>query len=95
MLVGLGLARLLDAILLSTVVGVAKPAGGIFRAAAAALAAPPDDMLHAGDDVQADVAGALAAGLRAVLVDRAGWRPVLPRGASAITTLAEIEAFLG
>jgi len=45
--------------------GQAKPAPSIFRAACAAAGAAPHQVLHLGDDLQADVDGALAAGLHA------------------------------
>ena len=45
--------------------GVAKPDASIFLAACAAANAAPRQVLHLGDDLAADVAGALAAGLHA------------------------------
>src|SRR5262249_23437225 len=51
-------------ILDSAVVGVAKPDPGIFRIALDALNVPADgSVLHVGDSLRYDVAGALAAGL--------------------------------
>jgi HAD superfamily hydrolase (TIGR01458 family) len=47
---------------------VGKPAQEFFTAALADLQSQPENTLMVGDDVEADVAGALAAGLRAVLV---------------------------
>ena len=45
--------------------GVAKPDASIFQAACTAARAAPHQVLHLGDDLSADVAGALAAGLQA------------------------------
>ena len=45
--------------------GVAKPDASIFLAACAAAGAAPHQVLHLGDDLVADVDGALAAGLHA------------------------------
>jgi putative hydrolase of the HAD superfamily len=45
--------------------GVAKPDASIFLAACAAANAAPAQVLHLGDDLTTDVAGALAAGLHA------------------------------
>jgi putative hydrolase of the HAD superfamily len=45
--------------------GVAKPDPSIFLAACAAAVAPPHRVLHLGDDLGTDIAGALAAGLHA------------------------------
>jgi hypothetical protein len=58
----LELASLFDAIIVSAEVGAEKPSPKIFDAASAALGVPPRSMLHVGDDPDADVAGALAAG---------------------------------
>jgi len=57
-------------ILDSAVVGVAKPDPGIFRIALDALNVPADGtVLHVGDSLRYDVAGALAAGLQPVHMD--------------------------
>jgi putative hydrolase of the HAD superfamily len=85
-----GLAGRFDAVLTSAEEGVAKPDGELFRRAlerAGGIA--PADALHAGDDPRTDVRGALAAGLRAVLVDRTG-RAQAPRGAAVIGGLDEL-----
>jgi putative hydrolase of the HAD superfamily len=85
-----GLAGRFDAVLTSAEEGVAKPDGELFRRAlerAGGIA--PADALHAGDDPQTDVRGALAAGLRAVLVDRTGGARA-PRGAAVIGGLDEL-----
>ena len=62
------LRRRVDAVVSSVEVGAAKPDPAPFRAALAHLGV--DDALHVGDSVQEDVAGAIAAGLTPVLVDR-------------------------
>jgi putative hydrolase of the HAD superfamily len=54
----------------SAVVGVAKPDPAIFAIALAALGVPPGGtVLHVGDSLRYDVAGALAAGLQPVHMD--------------------------
>lgn len=50
-------------------VGHAKPHGRPFAAAAAALGVAPELIIHIGDNERTDVAGALAAGFRAVRLD--------------------------
>ena len=45
-----------------------KPASNFFHAAAARLGLPPEGVLMVGDDVDADVGGAMAAGLMGALV---------------------------
>ncbi len=68
-----GLAALVDGAVTSAEVGVAKPDPAIFAAGLeVAGGVAPGDALHAGDSLDADVAGARAAGLRAVLVRREG-----------------------
>jgi putative hydrolase of the HAD superfamily len=70
-----GLRPLVDAVVISAEVGVAKPQPAIFHAALERLGATAADALHVGDSLELDVAGARAAGLRAVLVARDGEPP--------------------
>ena len=67
-----GLRGLVGAVVISAELGVAKPDPAIFRAALDRLGARAADAMHVGDSVEADVAGARAAGLEAVLVTRNG-----------------------
>ncbi len=69
---GLGLARRLDHLVVSGIVGVEKPDPGIFLEALRVSGADPAATVHVGDLYEIDVVGARAAGLRAVLVDPAG-----------------------
>jgi putative hydrolase of the HAD superfamily len=74
----------------STVVGVAKPDPAIFGLALDALGVPASgNVLHVGDSLRYDVAGALAAGLQPVHVDPHGFCPA-PDGHRHIRTLAEL-----
>jgi HAD superfamily hydrolase (TIGR01458 family) len=52
-----------------------KPASGFFLAAVNSLDLPPQDVVMVGDDAEMDVRGALAAGLRGVLVRTGKYRP--------------------
>lgn len=52
--------------------GAAKPDPGIFHAACARLGVSPQQVLHVGDDVEMDVAGAARAGLRTCWINREG-----------------------
>jgi putative hydrolase of the HAD superfamily len=70
-----GLRPLVDAVVISAEVGAAKPQPAIFHAALERLGATAADALHVGDSLELDVAGARAAGLRAVLVARDGDPP--------------------
>ena len=52
--------------------GAAKPEASFFHAACAMLALPPAEVLHVGDHIEADVGGAVRAGLRSCWLNRAG-----------------------
>ncbi|TDC78052.1 HAD family hydrolase [Micromonospora sp. KC606] len=60
------------AIVTSEDVGAYKPDGAMFRRALAALGLAADEVLHVGDSLRTDVAGAHEAGIRAVWVKRHG-----------------------
>lgn len=70
LLKNLGLDHWFHAVIVSCDVAAPKPAPVIFQRAAAALSVPPDRILHVGDESQADLEGALAAGFRAELLQR-------------------------
>lgn len=67
----LGLTELVDELVLSCEVGVAKPSPGIFEEALARLEVAPAQALFA-DDHQGYCDGAAALGIRAVRIDRVG-----------------------
>ena len=69
LLEGLGLASHLHAVVVSSAAGAAKPDPGPFRIALEALQLPAEAVWHVGDS-PADVAGAAAAGIRCLLVER-------------------------
>jgi len=62
----LGIGRFFDVRVFSDEVGVRKPEPGIFRAALEELGLSQGRVVHVGDDVDADVAGAKALGMKAV-----------------------------
>ncbi|TAM46677.1 MAG: HAD family hydrolase [Acidobacteria bacterium] len=68
----LGLAGFFRAVLVSSLEGVEKPGPEIFRRAAERLGVDAKRCVHVGDSPLEDVRGAESAGMRAVLVDRAG-----------------------
>ncbi len=84
----LELAPLLDGVVTSAEIGARKPAAAIFTRALERVGARSADAIHVGDSVEADVAGARAAGIVPVLVRRDG-RPG-PEGVRTITTLREL-----
>jgi putative hydrolase of the HAD superfamily len=87
-----GLAPLVDGAISSAEAGAAKPDPRIFARALALAGDGAAAGLHAGDSLEHDVAGARAAGLRPVLVARAGRPPLVPAGVAVIASLAELAA---
>lgn len=77
----LGMGALLDAVVLPADAGAAKPDPAIFALALARLGVPASAALFVGDDARRDLAGARAAGLRAV-------------DASSLATLEDLPALL-
>jgi putative hydrolase of the HAD superfamily len=84
-----GLAPLLDGVVVSAVVGAAKPSPAIFARALQLAGASAQDCLHVGDSLAEDVAGAHAAGIEAVLLHRDGVAPALD-GVRVIRSLDEL-----
>jgi putative hydrolase of the HAD superfamily len=81
-------------ILDSAVVGVSKPDPAIFRIAVDALGVRADrSVLHVGDSLRYDVAGALAAGLQPVHMDPYGFCPA-PDNHPHVRSLAELASSL-
>ena len=68
----LELTGFFDEVLVSALEGVEKPGAEIFRRAADRLGVDPVRCVHVGDSPLDDYRGAESAGMRAVLVDRAG-----------------------
>lgn len=71
-LTAVGIDDVFDAVIVSAEVGVAKPHPAIFHAALDAVGVRPEHAIHVGDNLEADVAGAAAARLTSVWVDRTG-----------------------
>ena len=90
-LAGAGLLGLVDGVVSSAAAGAAKPDPAIFDRALELAGASPDAALHVGDSLDKDVAGARAAGIRALLVSRDGEAPA---GVESIDTLAELPSLL-
>lgn len=84
----LGVAQLVGGVLTSAEVGARKPAREIFAAALAALGVSPEQVLHVGDSLEEDVAGARAAGIEAMLISRAGQVPAA--GVPQVASLTEL-----
>ena len=67
-----GLLELVDGVVTSAEVGAAKPDPEVFRRALALAGVDGGGAVHVGDSIENDVAGARAAGIRAILVRREG-----------------------
>lgn len=87
----MGLERYFDFILASAVVGSAKPDRGIFEKALSLANVHPSEAVHVGDSVDDDWAGACAANIDAILINRT--RRVLPK-IKTIHSLTEILNYL-
>ena len=78
----------------SAVVGVAKPDPAIFNLALDTLGVPANGtVLHVGDSLRYDIAGAVAAGLQPIHLDPHGFCPA-PGGHRHIRTLTELAGDL-
>ena len=62
--------ELLTSVVISEEVGIRKPRGEIFEAVVGAFDFAPDEILHVGDKLDADVAGAAAVGMRTCWLTR-------------------------
>jgi len=86
-----GIGELVDGSVSSAVVGEAKPAPVVFEAGLRLAGCDAAEALFVGDSVENDVLGARAAGLRAVLVQRAGDPPP---GVETVRSLGELSAIV-
>jgi putative hydrolase of the HAD superfamily len=93
----LGLADLVDVIVISEEFGEAKPGPGIFREALWRCAATPEETVFVGDSPEFDIAGAASLGMRAVWVNRSrvDWDHHSPAPAYQIGSLGELLTLLG
>lgn len=89
----IGLAGLFHVAVTSGDVGAAKPDPTIFRAALARAGVHANEAVHVGDQLSSDVRGALAVGIRPVLLDRDRNHPHY-RECPRIESLTELPALL-
>lgn len=97
-----GIRALVDGVVTSAEVGAAKPDARLFEAALELAGCAPGRAVYVGDSPANDVAGAAAAGVAAVLVERGGERPDrvpddaarAPQPAARIASLAELPRIL-
>ena len=96
-----GLLSHLDAVVISEEVGIRKPRREIFESVLDELAVEEHEVLHVGDSLTADVAGAVAMGIPSVWITRRIKEPEKllaehagPRPDFQIDDLAELEGIL-
>ena len=82
-----GIERMLDGVVTSAEAGARKPDPAIFIAALELAGCEAGEALHVGDTAEEDVAGARAAGIRPLLIDRDG-------SGGDISSLREIDQHL-
>lgn len=81
-----------DFIIVSAIVGVAKPHPKIFQIAIEEAGVPPNQILYVGDNLEDDIKGANAMGIDAVLINRPGRQPQI--APMMTNNLLEIEALV-
>jgi putative hydrolase of the HAD superfamily len=91
----------LDALVISDAIGIRKPRAEIFESVLAELGVAPEEALHVGDSLSADIGGAAPLGIRTVWITRriADREAALrahegPTPDCVIEDLSEIEALL-
>jgi FMN phosphatase YigB (HAD superfamily) len=85
---------LIDFLIVSEQVGIAKPEPAIFKAALDAVNCGPGDVVMVGDSWQSDVLGATRLGIRSVWFNRFGDKCPDPSRAAEITALEPLEQIL-
>jgi putative hydrolase of the HAD superfamily len=86
-----GLLEHVDGVVTSAAAGAAKPDPAVFRRALSLAGVDGGEAVHVGDSLDNDVAGARAAGIRAILVQRGG-EPA--EGVETVRLLTELPALL-
>lgn len=93
-LAGTTLARYFATIVISCEVGVAKPEPRIFQIALERIGASAAGAAMIGDSLARDVAGARAAGLRSIWLDRGLWKEDAPQPDVRVVALSEVRSAL-
>lgn len=83
-----------DTILCSSDLGVSKPNPEFFAMALEAMGLNPQDVLFIADNVETDVAGAVAVGIPTILVNRYTQLPQLPGNIALVHDLQQILDYL-
>ncbi len=93
-LVATGLRSHLAHVTTSAEVGHAKPDPRIFRIACERAGVTPTDAVHIGDSLSSDYEGALAAGMRAILIVRGDRDPPPDSTLSVVRSLRDVPALI-
>lgn len=93
----IGIRDLFDNVVSASMAGAAKPDREIFDVAVRKGGAQSHETLHVGDHPEADVVGAINAGLRSVWVNRHGddWPDHLQRPDGIVKDIGDLVALLG
>ena len=89
-----GFDRFIDALVVSEAVGISKPDPGIFSIALERLGCDPGDAVMIGDAWRTDIAGARAAGIRPIWLNRAGAAPPETGSVAELSALEPLEAVM-
>lgn len=88
-----GIAQHFDCIISSGTVGCEKPNPRIFEVASQRIGLDATSLVHVGDNYDADVLGAKAAGIMPVLIDRSGKHP--GKDCTIVNSLLDLKKVLG
>lgn len=92
----IGIRDAVDVILISQAESLRKPDVELFRRAASKLGTKPNECLFVGDNPEADILGAEAAGMRAIWLRRGmAWPTGYPNQANCIDALGEVLCHAG
>ena len=98
---GAGFEKHLSCVVISEEIGVRKPRAEIFEAVASSFGFAPEEILHVGDKLQADVAGAASIGMRTCWLTRCVRDPELelqrfdgPRPDFALEDLSDLPVLV-
>lgn len=84
----LGITSWVEFVVVSAIVGSAKPDAGIFNHALERAGITAEQAIYVGDNVEMDVRGAMGVGMDAVLIDRGNrCRYEVPRRVTALTDI--------
>ncbi|MEK8128761.1 HAD family hydrolase [Paenibacillus filicis] len=91
-----GLLPLLDPIIISSEVGIAKPDPAIFELALERAGVPPEECLYVGDNYYDDVIGSERVGMKSCLINRFGREGIQEIGSGAIlASIQDLQVHLG